>query len=292
MNTVQLECFLAVAEHLNFSKASRVLKITQPAVSHQIQALEEELDVKLFVRTSKSVTLTREGMLFLPDAQLILKTARSAKTRLGIQEDFLPLNLGCHNYPESGIFPPVLKKLYAEYPLLRPNVHIVPFVSLLSLVENDQLQASLSIKNEQKKSSLKYRELCSAPLACVCPPDHPLTSHDSLVLAQLEGNFIAGSPRQLPEQIFRIQSQLLLALPPKQRFFTDHPDSIFTLVKSGMGYTLAPDIPRGREPGLCYIPVTDLPRVSYGVYYKRDNDHPVMKRFLSLLAREFSPEKE
>ena len=59
-----------------------------------------------------------------------------------------------------------------------------------------------------------------------------------------------------------------------------------------MGYTLAPDIPRGREPGLCYIPVTDLPRVSYGVYYKRDNDHPVMKRFLSLLAREFSPEKE
>ena len=111
MNTVQLECFLAVAEHLNFSKASRVLKITQPAVSHQIQALEEELDVKLFVRTSKSVTLTREGMLFLPDAQLILKTARSAKTRLGIQEDFLPLNLGCHNYPESGVFPPVLNSL-------------------------------------------------------------------------------------------------------------------------------------------------------------------------------------
>ena len=47
MNTVQLECFVTVAEHLNFSKASRVLKITQPAVSHQIQTLEEELDVKL-----------------------------------------------------------------------------------------------------------------------------------------------------------------------------------------------------------------------------------------------------
>ena len=43
MNTVQLECFITVAEHLNFSKASRVLKITQPAVSHQIQTLEEEL---------------------------------------------------------------------------------------------------------------------------------------------------------------------------------------------------------------------------------------------------------
>ena len=53
MNTIQLECFIAVAEYLNFSKASRELKITQPAVSHQIQTLEEELGVKLFNRTSK-----------------------------------------------------------------------------------------------------------------------------------------------------------------------------------------------------------------------------------------------
>ena len=79
MNTVQLECFITVAEHLNFSKASQVLRITQPAVSHQIQTLEEELDVKLFNRTSRNVSLTQEGILFLADAQLILKTALSAK---------------------------------------------------------------------------------------------------------------------------------------------------------------------------------------------------------------------
>ena len=42
MNTIQLECFLSVAEHLNFSRASEELKITQPAVSHQIRSLEEE----------------------------------------------------------------------------------------------------------------------------------------------------------------------------------------------------------------------------------------------------------
>lgn len=57
MNTIQLECFVAVAEHLNFSRASEELKITQPAVSHQIHALEEELGTKLFLRTSKSVSL-------------------------------------------------------------------------------------------------------------------------------------------------------------------------------------------------------------------------------------------
>ena len=108
MNTIQLECFVAVAEHLNFSRASEELKITQPAVSHQIHALEEELGTKLFLRTSKSVSLTQEGLMFLPDAQLILKTALSAKERLGRHEHFIPFDIGCHNYIELGLLPPVI----------------------------------------------------------------------------------------------------------------------------------------------------------------------------------------
>ena len=127
MNTIQLECFLAVAEHLNFSRASEVLRITQPAVSHQIQSLEEELDVKLFKRTSKSVSLTQEGIQFLPDAQLILKTALSAKERLGQHEQFIPFELGCHNRMELNLLPPILKKLTEFFPLLRPVIQIVPF---------------------------------------------------------------------------------------------------------------------------------------------------------------------
>ena len=83
MNTTQLECFVAVAEHLNFSRASEELKMTQPAVSHQIRSLETELETVLFKRTSKSVTLTEDVILFLADAQLILKTSLLAKERLG-----------------------------------------------------------------------------------------------------------------------------------------------------------------------------------------------------------------
>ena len=63
MNTTQLECFLAVANCLNFSRAAEQLRLTQPAVSHQISTLEDELGVKLFKRTSKSVRLTQEGYL-------------------------------------------------------------------------------------------------------------------------------------------------------------------------------------------------------------------------------------
>ena len=254
MNTVQLECFMAVAEHLNFSKASRELKITQPAVSHQIHALEEELGVKLFIRTSKSVTLTQEGILFVPDAQLILRTALSARERLGHHDLFIPLELGCHNSMEAKLFPPVLQRLGEEFPLLRPDIRQVPFPSLLSLVENDQLHAALGIRQDQKKSSLLFRELCSVPLACVCHPSH-------------------------------LQNSILVGLPPEQRYLAGSIESALTLVKARFGYTLYPDIPQAREEGLCYIPVAGLPRVTFGVYYQQKNDHPVLKRFLTLLAQ-------
>lgn len=284
MNTVQLECFVAVAEYLNFSKASRSLKITQPAVSHQIQALEEELETKLFNRTSKNVTLTQEGILFLTDAQLILKTAFSAKERLGSHEHFIPLELGCHNYMELNLFPPILEKLSEEFPLLRPNIRLVPFPSLLNMIENNQIHAVLGIKDEQKISSLSFRQLCSAPIACVCSPGHQLARYKTLSRRQLAGNFIACSPRQISDSIFTVQNSILVNLSPGQRFFAENIESAFALAKAHLGYTLYPDILPARDKDLCYIPVTDFPKVSFGVYCQYSHDQPVLKRFLTLLS--------
>ena len=288
MNTVQLECFVTVAEYLNFSKASRVLKITQPAVSHQIQSLEEELDVKLFNRTSKSVTLTQEGMQFLPDARLILRTAFSAKERLGNHEHFIPLEIGCHNYMEMNLLPPVLKKLTEEFPLLRPSIQRVPFPALFGLVENHQIQVALGTGDAKKKTSLYYRELYVAPTACICSPEHPLARHKSLTKKELSGNLIVCSPSQIADSVFAIQSGILVNLPPEQRFLTESIESAEMLAKAQIGYMLYPDLPMVRDPGLCYIPVTDLPRVSFGVYCRQDHDHPVLKRFLALMTETVS----
>lgn len=285
MNTVQLECFVAVAEHLNFSKASRALKITQPAVSHQIQALEEELEVKLFIRTSKNVTLTQEGILFLADAQLILKTAFSAKERLSRHEHLIPFDLGCHNYMELNLLPPVLQKLSQEFPLLRPSIKMVPFPSLLGLVENNQIYAALGIRDEKQISPLYYRQLCTAPMACICAKGHPLSRYKTLTSQQLTGNFIVCSPRQLPDSIFAMQNRLLVNLPMENRFLTESVDSAFALVKAQIGYTLYPDVYLAREEGLCYIPVTDLPEISFGIYCQNDHGHPVLRRFLTLMAQ-------
>lgn len=82
MNTTQLECFMAVADCLNFSKAAEHLRLTQPAVSHQIKSLEDELEVELFSRSSKSVRLTQEGHMFLQYAGDILKLTGISKAQV------------------------------------------------------------------------------------------------------------------------------------------------------------------------------------------------------------------
>ena len=72
MDMRPLRYFISVAEHLNFTEASKQLYVAQPAVSQQIAYLEQKLGVKLFHRTKHSVQLTNAGSVFLKDAKEIL----------------------------------------------------------------------------------------------------------------------------------------------------------------------------------------------------------------------------
>ena len=80
-NTFQLTCFLTAAETLSFVKAARQLNVTQPAITHQIRSLEEELNTQLFKRTTRSVEITQEGLIFLNDAKNVLNIITLAKKR-------------------------------------------------------------------------------------------------------------------------------------------------------------------------------------------------------------------
>ena len=129
MNTFQISCFLAVAEHLNFARAAEQLHVTQPAVTQQIHSLEKELGVSLFARTTRSVRLTQEGRLFLQDARQLFHLANRAKARFqnastgGIQD----LAVGCDSYPCLFALSGVLGQLRQGYPNLHPHLQVVPF---------------------------------------------------------------------------------------------------------------------------------------------------------------------
>ena len=290
MNTVQLECFLTVAEYLNFSKASEALKLTQPAVTHQIQSLEKELDVKLFRRTSKNVSLTQEGYLFLADAQLILKTAISARERLGNHEHFLPLELGCHNQAELRLLPPVLHDLYEEYPLLRPNIRLIPLPSLMNMLENNQIDAALGLRENRKKSSLYYKELCMARYACICAPEHPAARYDSpyhrtaLRSRKLYRLHTASGSRLFFQCAESPAVQSSPGQPLSHRQHGQRPRSCQSADRLHhlSGY------PAARDRDLRYIPITDLPAASLRRLLSAGSRSAVLKRFLALMGESLS----
>jgi len=82
MDTMQLRLFVSAANTLNFSRTAEQFFISQPAVTHSIKILESSLGVKLFNRTSRRITLTAEGLEFLPYAVRALDTLSSAEMRL------------------------------------------------------------------------------------------------------------------------------------------------------------------------------------------------------------------
>ena len=78
MELRHLRYFVGVAHHLNYSEASRRLHVAQPAISQTILDLEEELGVKLLLRTKRTVQLTAAGSVFLHEAEQILNHAKEA----------------------------------------------------------------------------------------------------------------------------------------------------------------------------------------------------------------------
>lgn len=286
MNTAQLECFLSVARFLNFSKAAEEIKMSQPAVTHQIKTLEQELGVKLFKRTSRTVRLTREGFLFLHDAEQVLRITERAKQNLSARKESVLLSIGCHNMAEAGLLPPVLKKMNAHHKGFRPFIHMIPFESLTNLLENEQVDVMFGIKKAYKKTFLRYQELTVTPVACVCSKEHPLAQYSSLKTEQLTGTMILCEPRKIDDSIRRLQQEAADKIPFSERLFGDGHESMVTLLRAGLGFTLLPLFSASTDSDLAYIPMTDLPELSFGVYTRKGDGNPILKEFTGLLKEE------
>ena len=114
----QLETFIEVANLKSFSKASKVLYITQPTVTNHIQNLERELDTILINRYGKSLTLTYEGNLFYKYAVNIINSCQMAKFDLASYKGKVKGHLHIHSssVPIRNVLPHVVAKFLKKYP--------------------------------------------------------------------------------------------------------------------------------------------------------------------------------
>ena len=125
MNSRQLQYVLLLSEELNFSQVAEQLNISQPALSKQIMALEKELDVKLFDRSSIPLTLTPAGERFVADAKELIFREEQLKRSM---EDFKNekkgrLEIGVSPFRCLHFMPIIIKKIREEFPDLQIVLH-------------------------------------------------------------------------------------------------------------------------------------------------------------------------
>ncbi len=262
MNTFQLSCFLAVAENLNFARAAKELNISQPAVTHQIRSLEEELNVKLFRRNTRLVELTYFGNLFLNDAREILTLADRAKKRLENlpEQEILPFSIGCGSAIPMFLFASVLREMARIYPGLRPQICTIPFASMFRLLDDEAIDAAAGFEEtDSRKVRGTYRE-------------------EKIVLTR---------PLLLPNQIARLQNRVIEGRSPSDLYFCESVESCMILAKAGMGVTILPEIFALREEPLAAIPVSGTAPISFGLYYKTLQSNGPLKDFIRLSKEHF-----
>jgi DNA-binding transcriptional LysR family regulator len=120
-----LRYFATVAEQQSFTRAAEKLRIAQPAISQQIKTLEEELEVKLLVRTKRSVRLTAAGQAFLREAKEILNRVEQSRVeaRRAAQGETGSLSIGCFAGSSFLFLPELIHAYRTRHPAVRIHLH-------------------------------------------------------------------------------------------------------------------------------------------------------------------------
>jgi len=167
-----LKTFLAVARTRNVTRAGEALHLAQSSVSDQIQALEADLGVPLFVRGRQGLSLTPAGDALRPYAQELLALADEARAAAtaGAALAPRPLALGALETIAPARLPQWLEDLRRRHALLRVNLDIAGSGALLQGVADGMLDAAFCFARGRLDARLAHRVLRTEPLALVGPP--------------------------------------------------------------------------------------------------------------------------
>lgn len=163
MSTEQLKNFLAVAEMLNFHKASSTVYIAQPALSRQIKNLEEEVGAELFDRTKKQIRLTAAGLFFKEEVARILKHLSHAQKTAGQihRGEAGEIVIGHVSSAMYSVLPFFLKTMTGSYPHLKIGLHEDSCGVICNKIMDRELHFGITpdeVRPDRMESTLLYKE--------------------------------------------------------------------------------------------------------------------------------------
>ncbi|EPJ2924838.1 LysR family transcriptional regulator [Pseudomonas aeruginosa] len=294
MELRHLRYFIAVAEELHFGRAAERLGISQPPLSQQIQALEEEIGARLFERTNRRVELTDAGRLFLDESRQVLVHVDKAvllarRAHLG---ELGELKIGfTSSAPFTSTIPSSIHAFRKAYPDVHLDLQEMSSRQVLKALLEESLQVGV-IRPLALPDAVHWVELFREPLVAVLRADHPLAagSEDGLAIAALAEEPFVFFPRSygtgLYDQVIALTRQA--GFSPRIAQEASEAMTIIGLVSAGLGVSILPaSFRRTRVDGVVYRTLSD-PEATTAVWLvRRQNEgSPLALSFIDLVTRE------
>ena len=284
----RLLTFREVARLGSFSRAAEELSLTQPAVSHQILALERQLGIRLIDRRPGGLALTAAGALLLRHADAVSGRLRLATEQLGalVAERRRQLAIGAFPSAIATIVPEALVRIRAAQPDLEVSVSEGTMDELAAAVRDGTLHLAVLFQDaavpRRDHDDLARHDLFDEPMVAALPPRHRLAKRRRIDLERL-----AGDPWTAPSRDGLINRTCLAAgFEPNIAFLTRDVLAIRELVASGLAVTLSGRLLAGRLEGIATPALTGDPahRTIYAIRPNTDS-HPLTDRLLAELTR-------
>jgi len=299
LNTYTLHYFYITAQHLNFSRAAKHLYITQPALSKQIQQLEEQLQVRLFDRTKRSVKLTEAGHVLLGHCRSIFEAISGLESAMdqfrkevhGNLRIAAPHSLG--NY----ILPDYLKIFSTKYPQIMIHTIFKHMEEVVAMLRTGELDFGF-LSTDETFDGLLRKNLGGQRMVFICSKNCqagcPNASHSTISPKDLEAcRFLAFNKQSLARRaIDALAREHHIHL--NTVIESEHVEIIKSMVVRGMGGAIVPECTireelKNRLITIKKIEDTDISR-PISLYYK--NDLHITKAHLEFLKMFDEPEAE
>src|SRR5262249_11574877 len=262
MELRHLRYFLVVGEVLNFTKAAARLRVAQPALSRQVQDLEDEIGVDLLRRSPRGVTLTAEGKLFLDEARELLKRVDESveKTRALARGEYGELHIGYIPIPTAEILPRALEAFRKAVPHVKLVLHDLSTDELIAGLRDGVLELAIMVQPiAEQTAGIEFETLRSYVWCLALSRAHPLARLKSIPLEKLAGERLITLSRKSYSEYHRILEHIFTPVcgKPAIAMECDSEDSLFIEVEAGHGITLVTTIAKlAAGKRLVYRPLT------------------------------------
>ena len=240
LENFRLKVFRTAARHLNFRQAAEQLFLTQPAVTLQIKALEEDLGVRLFDRAASRVSLTARGALLLRYAEKIATLVAEAEQEIGTEDGSLSgdLSLGVSTTIAQYVLPRLIGAFRDEHPRLQLSLHSGNTEEIVDLVLKGMLKGGVSIgliEGPARKRGIHVEPFMRDELVLITPSDSETDqfSREELVASNLLMREQGSGSRRVVESALAKAGLKLKSF--KSVMNLDSTEAIKSAVEAGLG---------------------------------------------------------